>query len=210
LRRFNLWENTVMAVTADHGEEFLDHGGRYHSPSKVTEELVHVPLLFRVPGAKNTGTAKGVFSLIHLAPTLLEAVGATVPGTFRGRSFWTKLQQNDGWEEQAFIECVSGCNNPFVAGNRLGPRILAIREDRYKLVVDFGSSSDQLFDLDRDPLELHPLPTSEDNPVRNRLLQQARQHLADSLMSRDPHHRVTAQLRELQLEWANSSFRIPI
>jgi arylsulfatase A-like enzyme len=209
LRRFNLWENTVMAVTADHGEEFLDHGGRYHSPSRVSEELVRVPLLIRDPNLKNIEPAEGTFSLIHLAPTLLEAVGATVPATFRGRSFWSTLQDNKDWAGQSVIECVSGCNNPFVAGNRLRPRILAIREDRYKLVVDFGSSSDQLFDLERDPLELHPLPTSEEEPVRHRLLQRARKHLADSLMSRDPHHRVSAQLRELQLEWANSSFRIP-
>ena len=209
LRQFNLWENTIMAVTADHGEEFLDHGGRYHSPSKVTEELVRVPLLIRVPGIKNTEPAKGTFSLIHLAPTLLEGIGAAAPRDFRGRSHWPMLQHNKHWEGEAIIECVSGCNNPFLAGNRLGPRILGIREDRYKLTVDFSSSSEQLFDLSRDPRELHPLPTSEEKPVRHRLLQRARQHLADSLLSRNSSHRLTARLRDLQLEWANSSVRIP-
>ena len=209
LRKFNLWENTVMAVTADHGEEFLDHGGRYHSPSKVTEELVRVPLLIRVPGLKNTEPTRNTFSLIHLAPTLLEAVGATIPASFRGGSHWATLQHHKNWDGQAIVECVSGCNNPFLANNRLGPRVLAVREDRYKLVVDFSSSSDQLFDLNRDPMELHPLPTSGEKPVRHRLLQRARQHLADSLLSRNPGQRVAAQLRELQLEWANSSDRIP-
>ena len=100
-------------------------------------------------------------------------------------------------------------SNPFLASNRLGARILDVREDRYKLAVDFGSSSEQLFDLSRDPRELHPLPPNEEKPVRRRLLQRARQHLADSLLSRNSSRRLTAQLRDLQLEWANSSVRIP-
>ncbi len=49
-RRFGMWDQCVMAFTADHGEEFLEHGGRFHAPSKITEELVRVPLLIRVPG----------------------------------------------------------------------------------------------------------------------------------------------------------------
>ena len=200
LRHFNLWENTIMAVTADHGEEFLDHGGRYHSPSKVTEELVRVPLLIRVPGIKNSEPAKSTFSLIHLAPTLLEGIGATTPPDFRGRSHWSTLQDNKDWEGEAIIECVSGCSNPFLASNRLGARILGVREDRYKLAVDFDSSSEQLFDLSLDPRELHPLRPNEAKPVRHRLLQRARQHLADSLLSRNPSHRLTAQMRDLQLE----------
>jgi uncharacterized sulfatase len=200
LRHFNLWENTIMAVTADHGEEFLDHGGRYHSPSKLTEELVRVPLLIRVPGIKNSEPAKGTFSLIHLAPTLLEGIGATTPPDFRGRSHWSTLQDNKDWEGEAIIECVGGCSNPFLASNRLGARILGVREDRYKLAVDFDSSSEQLFDLSLDPRELHPLRPNEAKPVRHRLLQRARQHLADSLLSRNPSHRLTAQMRDLQLE----------
>src|SRR6202049_2288523 len=55
LQRRGLWENCTLAVTADHGEEFLEHGGRYHSPSKLTEELIHVPLL--ISGGKGIETA---------------------------------------------------------------------------------------------------------------------------------------------------------
>src|SRR5882724_9044841 len=36
LRELKLWESCVFALTADHGEEFLEHGGRYHSPAKLT------------------------------------------------------------------------------------------------------------------------------------------------------------------------------
>src|SRR5207249_3998016 len=39
LVEMNVWDRCALAVTADHGEEFLDHGGRYHVPRKMTEEL---------------------------------------------------------------------------------------------------------------------------------------------------------------------------
>src|SRR5579864_200223 len=73
LRRSKKWDESIFALTADHGEEFLDHGGRYHPPSKLTEELIHVPLLLRVPGTEKRDASKSPFSMIHLAPTLLDA-----------------------------------------------------------------------------------------------------------------------------------------
>src|SRR3974390_1993604 len=44
LRQSNRWDDCIFALTADHGEEFLDHGGRFHPPSRLMEELIHVPL----------------------------------------------------------------------------------------------------------------------------------------------------------------------
>src|SRR5207249_12258306 len=90
IRRFGMWDQCVLALTADHGEEFLEHGGRFHAPSKITEELIRVPLLIRVPGGIATRTHKAinksVFSLMHLAPTLLDTVGIAIPSRFVGRS----------------------------------------------------------------------------------------------------------------------------
>ncbi len=204
LRTLGRWENSVIALTADHGEEFLDHGGRYHPPSKASEELVHVPLLLRVPGACRMEPFNPPFSLLDLAPTLLEAVDAQLPGSFRGRGRWTQLQSGRTWEDPAIIECVSGCTNPFRRDKRLGPRILAVREARYKLVYDFSLSREDLFDLETDPGELRPLPPDAEKPVRSRLLQRARRHLANSAQLRDPQSRLAAQLRDLRLEWADS------
>src|SRR5438045_2020384 len=81
-RRFGMWDQCVLALTADHGEEFLEHGGRFHAPSKITEELIRVPLLIRVPGGIATRTHnainKSVFNLMHLAQTLLDTVGIAI------------------------------------------------------------------------------------------------------------------------------------
>jgi len=211
IRRFGMWDQCVLALTADHGEEFLEHGGRFHAPSKITEELIRVPLLIRVPGGIATRTHKAinksVFSLMHLAPTLLDTVGIAIPSRFVGRSQYPLEEHREG---QAVIECVSGCTNPFHASNRLGPRIVGIREQRYKLVMDFGSGCEQLFDLEKDPGEIDPLPLDAEKTVRRRLLDQARLHLTNSLHGRDSEQSLRAQLRDLHFECTGSPTAVPV
>src|SRR5207245_8359646 len=202
---FGMWDQCVLALTADHGEEFLEHGGRFHAPSKITEELIRVPLLIRVPGGIATRTHKAinksVFSLMHLAPTLLDTVGIAIPSRFVGRSQCPLDQHREG---AAIIECVSACTNPFHASGRLGPRIVGIREQRYKLVMDFGSGCEQLFDLEKDPGEIDPLPADAEKTVRRQLLEEARRHLKSSSRSRDFEQSMCAQLRDPHLCSAGS------
>jgi arylsulfatase A-like enzyme len=200
LRRAGLWQNCALAWTADHGEEFLDHDGRYHSPSKVAEELIHVPLLLRIPGTR-VNVTKAPFSLLDLAPTLLAAIDVQEPASFRGRSRWKKLRSGQSWEEPAITECVGSCTNPFRRDNRLGSRILCVREERYKLVLDFMSGNEALFDLAADPKELRALSLGVEKPVRRRMLDAARRHVASSLQSRDEGARLAACLRDLRLEY---------
>ena len=206
LSKLGLSQNCVLAVTADHGEEFLDHGGSFHSPSKVNEELSHVPLLVHVPS--QDGEAKTVdspFSLIDLSPTLLDILALPAEAKFRGRSRWPAIQTAQSWEDPALTECVTTCTNPFRLNNRLGARILGVREGCYKLIIDCGSSRELLFNLRGDPRELHPLPSDAEKPVRRRLLDCARRHVVDSLQLRDGDVRLEARLRDLHLEWAQPS-----
>src|SRR6202451_2187639 len=106
LRRFGMWDVCPLALPADHGEEFLDHGGRYHPPARLMEELIHVPLLLRVPGSAKKEVAKSPFSLLHLAPTLLDAAQLPVPAEFQGRSRWDDVRQGTSSGDVAVSECV--------------------------------------------------------------------------------------------------------
>lgn len=207
LREAGLWETCALAVTADHGEEFLEHGSRYHSPSQAGEELLRVPLLVHVTGCGGPRVEEP-FSLLHLAPTLLDIVGAPIPATFRGRSYWERLQSRQSWDEPVVVESVSPCLNPFRVESRLNPRILVIRERRYKLVLDFGASTVKLFDLIADPRELSPLPNATEKPVRKRLLERAREHILSSLNLRDESLAAGARLRDLRLESVDSGVGI--
>jgi arylsulfatase A-like enzyme len=203
LRRFGVWERCVFALTADHGEEFLDHGGRYHPPTRLTEELIRVPLLLRVPVAEERPLERepkqSPFSMLHLAPTLLDIAGLQSPSSFRGHSQWERLRSGQEFGEAAICESVANCTNPFRPQNSFGPRALAIREARFKLTLDFATASEQLYDLEADPSEQKPLPAAAEKAVRRRLLERARAHLRHSVEGRDPATRARSQLRDLRL-----------
>jgi arylsulfatase A-like enzyme len=201
LKDLNRWNDCIFAITGDHGEEFLDHGGRYHPPSQLMEELIHVPLLLRVPGTEKREVAKDPFSMLHLAPTLLDAAQLPAPPAFEGQSYWTRLRQGEPFNSVAISECVAGCTNPFRPENRMGPRLLSIRESRFKLVLRFGSTAEDLYDLEADPGEQAPLAPATLKPVRRRLLELACEHLRKPASDAHQRTRVQARLRDLQLEW---------
>ncbi len=69
-------KNTIVILTSDHGEEFLDHGGWKHGET-LYEELIHVPLIIRWDGKIKAGLRiEGTVSLLDLKPTLMAAAGA--------------------------------------------------------------------------------------------------------------------------------------
>jgi arylsulfatase A-like enzyme len=208
LRSASAWDNCIFALTADHGEEFLEHGGRYHPPSNLREELIHVPLLLRVPGIIKKKVSDSPLSHLHLAPTLLAAADVAAPSTYMGRSLLEELRQGEYLDDVAISECVSGCTNPFLPANRMGPRVLSVRERRFKLVLHFDPETEILYDLQADPHELSPLPPHAEKPVRRRLLDRARAHIQGSLNQRDADTRLGARLRELRLEWNKSDSKV--
>lgn len=209
LRNSGQWNKCIFALTADHGEEFLDHGGRYHPPSRLAEELIRVPLLLRVPGSARKDVSKAPFSMIHLAPTLLDAADLPIPAAFQGSSHWQNVREGKGWDEAAVSECVAGCTNPFRRENRLGGRILSVRESRFKLTLQFDPVAEHLYDLEADPGEHAPLAPNAHMPERKRLLEAAREHLNRSWTRRDQRMRLRAGLREHRVEWSRSFPRRP-
>jgi len=75
LEEAGLRDDTALFVTADHGEEFLDHGKIGHGQS-LHEELVHVPLVACIPGGPAGVRVREPVSLVDLAGTLLHVAGA--------------------------------------------------------------------------------------------------------------------------------------
>jgi arylsulfatase A-like enzyme len=201
LRQTHLWDGCVLAVTADHGEEFLEHGGRYHAPVRLSEEIVRVPLLIRVPGERGAKVSTSPMSHLHLAPTLLEIIGVQAPSTFRGRSLWTNLQRGMAWDDPAIIECAYGCTNPFRAESRSAPRLLGVRDARFKLVMRIEPGMiEEVYDLETDPAETHPFVDGPGLEGRKRLLLAAFEHMERTVSTRDTMMRVRARLRDLRCE----------
>jgi arylsulfatase A-like enzyme len=87
LARMGALEETLVVVTADHGELLDPARPRARHAGYLEEPVLHVPLLLRQPGAVPAGTrvAEPV-GLVDLAPTLLELLSVAVPASFEGRS----------------------------------------------------------------------------------------------------------------------------
>jgi arylsulfatase A-like enzyme len=86
LERGGKGERTFVVFTADHGEEFGDHGGIFHET--CFEEVVRVPLAIRGPGLAPS-TRDDPVDQVDLLPTLLGLVGATLPMPLPGRDLFS-------------------------------------------------------------------------------------------------------------------------
>ena len=86
LRSQGLYDNSLIAVAADHGESLGEHGELTHSIF-LYDSTIHVPLLVKLPGNHFAGKrVNATASLVDLAPTVLEGLGQTPPPAMQGRS----------------------------------------------------------------------------------------------------------------------------
>jgi arylsulfatase A-like enzyme/Flp pilus assembly protein TadD len=86
LRSQGLYDNSLIAVAADHGESLGEHGELTHSIF-LYDSTIHVPLLVKLPGNRFVGKrVNATASLVDLAPTVLEGLGQTPPPAMQGRS----------------------------------------------------------------------------------------------------------------------------
>jgi arylsulfatase A-like enzyme len=79
-----IYDNTVIIITADHGEEFLEHGGWWHGTT-LYDEQVHLPLIVKLPGSKWSGTrVPWQVRQLDIAATMAVMGGARVPLEWQG------------------------------------------------------------------------------------------------------------------------------
>lgn len=128
---------------ADHGEEFGEHGGRYHATS-LYEELTHVPALVVAPGVA-PGEVDQPLSLLDVAPTSLALVGAAdrTPPTFQGASLAPLLGGTPGPPRPVFLECF----------RKDGAVLRGVVDGPWKLVHWRDEHFFELYHLERDPAE---------------------------------------------------------
>lgn len=103
-----LSRDTLVVITSDHGEEFLEHGSFVHR--QIYPETLHVPLLFRRLGQRSGARVQDLVESVDLAPTLLEVAGIEVNASdFGGVSFSSSLDGGPGPAagDQAFAESLA-------------------------------------------------------------------------------------------------------
>jgi choline-sulfatase len=144
--------DTAIVLTADHGEAFGEHNHVGHG-REVWEPLVRVPLIVYVPGMKPKRIAVKR-SHIDLAPTIMELVGAPLPSdrSLRGTSLVPDVTAEGTAppERDVYIDMPEG---PF---NEMRRALITGRSPGAK-IVDVAGRRFELYDLVRDPDELHNL-----------------------------------------------------
>jgi arylsulfatase len=140
LRARGLYDDTVIAVTSDHGEAFGEHGEWMHGRS-LYQNQVHVPLLIKPAGRrKNAREVNHPVQLLDLTPTLCKSLEIVCENFTRGR---------DLLEDQS--------SETFAVWNSW----IAMREGSWKLVFNVKNGQARLYDLAADPLEQTDLAEAE-------------------------------------------------
>lgn len=87
LKDKNLYDSTMIIITADHGEELYDHYAWDHIMS-MYDELIHIPLIIKYPNNQWAGTVdSSLISQVDIAPTILDYIGIEAPESWHGYSF---------------------------------------------------------------------------------------------------------------------------
>jgi len=100
-------------------------------------------------------------------------------------------------ERIAIVESAD-CSNPNRSDSRLAPRVLCIRGARYKLRLRFPSLQMELFDLEQDPTEKHPLPENSERAIRAKMLEYALAHLRKLTVQKSDELRLRARMKEIR------------
>jgi arylsulfatase A-like enzyme len=167
LRARGRLERTILVVASDHGEEFGEHGGWQHDQA-LYEELVRVPLLIRLPGARHGGRrVTAPVSLVDVVPTLAELLGD--PGLAEdaaGRSLVPLLEgeADAGFDARAVATRWNRKKYYHPLESTRGNLNVAVREGRWKAIWNAASDTVELYDLERDPAERHDV--SAEQPER--------------------------------------------
>ncbi len=159
LAQAGLADDTLVIVTADHGEELGQHHAFWFHGNSVHEPVLHIPLIVRGPGVK-AGRCDALVQNVDVMPTLLEVLGAPPPAESDGVSFAALLRgappphpRELAWSEwQDLILGARTVERRFVF-NPLGAH--PKKPPYFKVDADPGYFVDcaELYDLVRDPLE---------------------------------------------------------
>jgi arylsulfatase A-like enzyme len=143
LKEQGLYDNSIIIIAADHGEEFLERGDNWIGHTKtVYQELIHVPLMIRLPGETTARVIDQHVGLVDIAPTILSLNGLEMP---------------DGYTHDGVALEFAGGKTPqpravFSETMRWGTFQTMIR-DGLKLIYDPTSDVTQLINLAEDPGE---------------------------------------------------------
>ncbi len=171
LRDIGVFENTYIVITADHGEQFFEHGKRPHE-LELYEDIIRIPLIFSGPDIHSTQINSPI-SHIDLTPTILGLLQLEKPDTFYGIDFSSSILGKEGR-----IDCftISEEGQAYPAESfylekgkiklNLKCRKVAYRKPPWKYIYS-ETEEDELYNLEKDPKEKNNLVNMEKDVAKH-------------------------------------------
>lgn len=159
--RRNLWDNTVVVFTSDHGYHLGEHGGLWHKMC-LFEETARVPLIVAAPGRASGQATSQLAELVDLYPSLCELCGLTPTDGLEGDSFAPLLRDPGAPGKRAAYTVVSRGYEQNAAGGALDARVMgrSVRTDRWRYTL-WPDGTSELYDHHADPHEWNNLALVE-------------------------------------------------
>jgi arylsulfatase A-like enzyme len=152
-------DKTIVVITSDHGEEFMEHGWFTHSVDQLYNTTTSTPLIMYIPGLGGK-KIDDLTQSIDIMPTLLGLVGIKNPDSMDGLDLNNIILGKESHGKDRFL-ISEGSND-------------SIRKGDWKLYVDyFGfktSNSYELYNLSKDPLEKNNVARSNQEIVDDLML----------------------------------------
>jgi arylsulfatase A-like enzyme len=161
LDQSGLSSNTIVIYAADNGFFLGEHG--FYNKMWMYEDGFHIPLIIRQPGSQAATTNDEIVSMLDVAPTILDLCGVKVPADIQGVSMKPLLASTGTvpWRDSLYYHYygvnASPANNWIASPNG---EVIGIRTKTAKLIFYpkwKGGPFWELFDLAKDPLEMHNL-----------------------------------------------------
>lgn len=158
LEREGLLDRTIVVVTADHGDEFLEHGYKGHQKT-LYQEVIHVPLiLWARRGVPRGRTVTRPVSLEDVSPTLLDLAGLPALPETDGRSLMSLARGDAGATHPPVVSAL-------YADTAASLVLAAIRDGTTKVTYEHRKHTRVRYDLSADPRERAPMPVEEDDAL---------------------------------------------
>jgi N-acetylglucosamine-6-sulfatase len=176
LDKHDLDENTIVIYSSDQGFYLGEHG--WYDKRWMFEESLKMPFVIRWPGKIQPGTkCDRLIQNIDYAPTFLEVAGLDVPAEVQGESLLPLFRDpaKGDWRDAIYYHYYEH------GGEHQVPRHEGVRTERYKLINFYSNDGFNLFDLEKDPMEMTDVSGDADYAkilagLKNRLLQARKQY----------------------------------
>lgn len=179
LKEKNLYEDAIIVLVADHGEQFNEHGSLFHGYSIYNEEI-HVPLIIKFPHGEFSGLQTDVIvSQVDIVPTIADYLGIEISSDVDGvsifnilnhqhfhRSVFVREKLNRGYDKSNFVGIINTANK--------NKHILTYRNHFFTKAVNI-----ELYDIKKDFAERRGIFAAE-----NLFLVKSVQFLADYFLEK--------------------------